>query len=69
MRRVDPNAISVEIIGTQVEGIMSKYDQVFGENYQLMIKSKCMYKKLEQQTKEAHKFMLVEVHHILLKTV
>ncbi|MGI6594000.1 MAG: transcription termination factor NusA [Christensenellales bacterium] len=51
VRRVDPNAISVEIIGTQVEGIMSKYDQVFGEKLSVNDKIKVYVKKVRTTDK------------------
>ncbi len=51
VRRVDPNAISVEIIGTQVEGIMSKYDQVFGEKLSVNDKIKVYVKKVKTTDK------------------
>lgn len=51
VRRIDPNAISVEIIGTQVEGIMSKYDQVFGEKLSVNDKIRVFVKKVRTTDK------------------
>lgn len=46
VRRVDPAAISVEIVGTQVEGIMSQYDQVYGEKLSVNDKIRVFVKKV-----------------------
>lgn len=46
VRRVESNAVYVEIVGSQLEGIMSVQEQVFGEKYAVNDKIKVYVKKV-----------------------
>lgn len=51
VRRVDPNNIYVEIVGTQMEGVLSTADQVFGEKLKVNDKIKVFVKKVRETSK------------------
>jgi len=53
VRRVDPGAIYVEIAGTQIEGVMSVSDQVYGENLRVNDKIKVYIKKVRESIRGA----------------
>lgn len=46
IRRVEPNAIYLELIGSQMEGVMTLQDQVFCEKYDVNDKIKVYVKKI-----------------------
>jgi transcription termination factor NusA len=51
VRRVDPNTVYVEIVGTQMEGVMSSSDQVFGEKLKVNDRVKVYIKKIRDTAK------------------
>ena len=50
-RRVDPNNVYVEIVGSQMEGVMSPRDQVFGEKLAVNDKIKVFVKRVRTNDK------------------
>lgn len=51
VRRVDNGIVYVEIMGSQMEGVMAQNDQVYGEKYQINDKIKVYVKKVRDTAK------------------
>lgn len=51
VRRVDPNNVYVEIVGSQMEGVLSPRDQVFGEKLVVNEKIKVFVKRVRTNDK------------------
>lgn len=51
IRRIDNGMIYVEIMGSQMEGVMAQNDQVYGEKYQINDRIKVYVKKVRDTSK------------------
>ena len=51
IRRIDNNIVFVEIMGSQMEGVMSLNDQVYGEHYQVNDRIKVFVKKVRDTSR------------------
>ncbi|MDD4315675.1 MAG: transcription termination factor NusA [Clostridia bacterium] len=53
IRRIDNNTVYVEIIGSQMEGVMALNDQIFGEKYSVNDRIRVFVKKVRDSGKGA----------------
>lgn len=53
IRKIDNNVVYVEIIGSQMEGVMAANDQIFGEKYEINSRIRVFVKKVRESQKGA----------------